>query len=62
MTYNEKGNLSRLLGTTATSGMLLPNMREVILSAALRVNPNLIDGNGDENFHRVCVHRVDLEL
>lgn len=51
MTYNENGNLSGLLGTTATSGMLLPTMTDVILSAARRINPNIIDATSNQKGH-----------
>lgn len=61
MTYNKKGNPSSLLRATATSGMLLPTMREVILTAARMVDLNIIDAIGDQRWHRVHVHVVDLQ-
>lgn len=39
MTNNEKGNLTGLLGATATSGMLLSTMKVVILMAVRRGTP-----------------------
>lgn len=40
--------MSGLLGTLATSGMLLPIMRETILAAAKRVHPNIIVATRDK--------------
>lgn len=48
ITYNEKGNLSGLLRTMATSRILLPAMRKVILTAARMVDPDIIDVTGDQ--------------
>lgn len=61
MAYNEKGNLSRLLGAIASSGIPVPSMRGVILSAVKRADPNIIDATEDQNWHRVRIHGVDLE-
>lgn len=61
MIYNEKGNLSELLGATATSEMLLSAMQEVLLSAARRIDLNIINATGDQKWHRVRFHGVDLE-
>lgn len=41
--------------------MLLPTMREVILSTARKVHSNIIKATGDQKWHRVRVHSVDLE-
>lgn len=48
MAYNEMGNQSGLLGMTATSRMLPATMRDVILSAATRVDHNNINPTGDQ--------------
>lgn len=41
--------------------MLLPAIWKVILSVARRINSNIIDVIGDQKWHRVRVHGVDLE-
>lgn len=51
MTYNEKGNLNRLLGVAATSSMVLPALKESILTTVRRVNPAIIDVIGDQKWH-----------
>lgn len=61
MSYNENGNLSRILGAKATSGRLLPAMQEGILTAGRRVDPNIIDATGEQRWHCVHVHSVYLE-
>lgn len=61
MTYNEKGNLRSLLGASVTSGMNQSTLREMILTATRRVDTNNIDATGNQRWHRVRVHRVDLE-
>lgn len=48
MTYNKNDNLSGLLEATATSRILLPTIREVILSAARRINLSTIDETKDQ--------------
>lgn len=48
MTYNKKDNLSELLEATATSGILLLTMREIILSAAREIGHNIIDTTRDQ--------------
>lgn len=61
MTNNEKGNLSGVFGATATSGILLEAIREVMLMAARIVDPNVIDKTRDQKYHRVRVYGVELE-
>lgn len=61
ITFNEKGNLSALQGTTATRRMLLNTMRETILSPATEVDLNIIDTTGYQKRHRVHVYGKDLE-
>lgn len=36
-------------------------MREVIISAVRRIDPNIIDATGNQKWHRVRVHGVDLD-
>lgn len=48
MIYIEMSNVSGLLVAMATSGMLLPAMREVILTAVRSVDHNIIDVTGDQ--------------
>lgn len=61
MTYNKKSNLSGLLGVTATSEMVLPAMKEVMLTAARKVDPNFLEETGDQKWHRACIHIVEPE-
>lgn len=43
LTYNEKGNMSRLLGIAATINMIVPTFRETILTTARRTDTVIID-------------------
>lgn len=42
--------------------MVLPAMRQVILTEARRVDHNIIDAIGNQKLHRVRVQGVDLEF
>lgn len=41
--------------------MLLPTLRQIILSVARMVNPNIINATNDQKWYQVHVHSVDLE-
>lgn len=51
MLYNEEGNLSGRLRVITTNEMLLPTMREVILSVERRFDPNIIDSTEHQKWH-----------
>lgn len=61
MTYNEKGNLSGLLGTIATSSMRLPTGSETIPTAVRGIDLNIIGTTGEQKWNQVQVHSVDPE-
>lgn len=46
------------MGVTATSRMILPVLKEVILIAARRIDMAIIDVISDEKWHRLWVHSV----
>lgn len=58
--YNKKGNLSGLMGMTATSSMILPPHRELLLQVARKFDLNIIDVTGNQRWHHLQVHGVDL--
>lgn len=59
--YNEKGNLSGLLGVVVTSGMIFPAMKEAIVTTARKIDPAIVDVTGDQMWHLRQVHSVNLE-
>lgn len=61
LSYNERGNLSGLMGTAATTNMILPRLKETVMRAARNIHLAVIDLIGDQKWHKVQVHSVDLE-
>lgn len=61
LAYNEKGNLSGLMGAAATSSMVLPQQEELLLRATRKYHPEIIDVIRVHRWHRLRVHRVDLD-
>lgn len=45
----------------ATRGMRLPDMGEEKLSAARRIDHNIIDATREQKWHQILVHGVDLQ-
>lgn len=60
MNYTEKGNLSGLIELTSISSMLLPKHWESVLIAARQLNKEITNAIGNQRWHKVRVHRVDL--
>lgn len=58
--FNEKGSLSDLIEPASTSSLLLSQHRELILGPARKLEKNITDTTGDQRWHRIRVHRVEL--
>lgn len=61
LTYNKNGNLSGLLGITATSIILLLTLRAVILTAARGIDSAMIDITEDQKWYRLRVYTIGPE-
>lgn len=61
LSYKEKGNYSGLMGTTATSSMILSQHHELLFRAARKFNPKILDATEDQRWHHLWVHSLDLD-
>lgn len=59
--YTKKGNLSKLLKITAHSSLLLPMLRDIILTVVRCIDTDITDILCHQKWHRNRIHRVDLE-
>lgn len=60
LAYNEKGNLTRLLGVAVTTSIIIPAMKEVILVTARRIDQTIIDVTRDQRWYELQIHSVNL--
>lgn len=53
LSYNEKENISGLIGLAATRSMILPKYRKLLHRAARKYDSEIVDPTGDQRRHRV---------